>query len=66
MCDVYMKLEYADMITEDYEELTPDDIREMEDEGDTLLVDINLLKNRRTMRASCRIQANPQFNFFEE
>lgn len=66
MCDVYMKLEYADMITEDYEELTPEDIREMEDEGDTLLVDINLLKNRRTMRASCRIQANPKFNFFEE
>ena len=26
MCDVYLELKYADMITEDYEELTEEDI----------------------------------------
>ena len=66
MCDVYMELQYADMVTEDFEELSEDDILEMMEEGDTLLIDIHLKKNRRTMKATCQIQAAPKFNFFEE
>ncbi len=66
MCDVYMELQYADMVTEDFEELSEDDILEMMEAGDTLLIDIYLKKNRRTMKASCQIQAAPKFNFFEE
>lgn len=66
MCDVYMELQYAPMITEDGIELTPEDIHEMVEDGDTILVDILLHRNRRNMRASCQIMATPQFNFFEE
>lgn len=66
MCDVYLELKYADMITEDYEELTEDDIQEMVENGEMLLINVQLHKNRRTMRASCQIQATPKFNYYEE
>lgn len=66
MCDVYMELQYAPMITEDGAELTVEDIQEMKEDGDSLLVDILLHRNRRNMRASCQIMATPKFNFFEE
>lgn len=66
MCDVYLELKYADMITEDSVELTEEDIRDMVEEGDTLLIDVLLHKNRRPMRASCQIQGTPKYNFFEE
>ena len=66
MCDVYLELKYADMITEDYEELTEDDIQEMVENGKMLLINVQLHKNRRTMKASCQIQATPKFNYYEE
>ena len=66
MCDVYLELKYADMITEDYEELTEDDIQEMVESGEMLLINVQLHKNRRTMKASCQIQAAPKFNYYEE
>ena len=66
MCDVYLELKYADMITEDYEELTEDDIQEMVEDGEMLLINVQLHKNRRTMKASCQIQATPKFNYYEE
>ena len=66
MCDVYLELKYADMITEDYEELTEDDIQEMVETGEMLLINVQLHKNRRTMKASCQIQATPKFNYYEE
>ena len=66
MCDVYIELKYADMITEDYEELTEDDIQEMVENGEMLLINVQLHKNRRTMKASCQIQATPKFNYYEE
>ena len=66
MCDVYLELKYADMITEDYEELTEDDIQEMVENGEMLLINVQLHKNRRTMTASCQIQATPKFNYYEE
>lgn len=66
MCDVYLELKYADMITEDYEELTEDDIQEMVENGEMLLINVQLHKNRRTMKASCQIQAIPKFNYYEE
>ncbi|MCD8019375.1 MAG: hypothetical protein LUF92_07265, partial [Clostridiales bacterium] len=66
MCDVYMELSYARMITEDSEELTQEDIQEMMEEGETLLIDVMLHRNRRPMRASCQIQGTPKFNHFEE
>lgn len=66
MCDVYLELKYADMITEDYEELTEDDIQEMVENGEILLINVQLHKNRRTMKASCQIQATPKFNYYEE
>ena len=66
MCDVYLELQYADMITEDYEELTEDDIQEMVENGEMLLINVQLHKNRRTMKASCQIQATPKFNYYEE
>ena len=66
MCDVYLELQYADMITEDSVELTREDIREMTEEGETLLLDVNLYKNRRPMKASCQIQGTPKYNYFEE
>ena len=66
MCDVYLELKYADMITEDYEELTEEDIEEMVENGEMLLINILLHKNRRTMKASCQIQATPKFNYYEE
>ncbi len=66
MCDVYLELKYADMITEDYEEVTEEDIEEMVDNGEMLLINVLLHKNRRTMRASCQIQATPKFNYYEE
>ena len=66
MCDVYLELKYADMITEDYEELTEEDIQEMVEDGEILLINVLLHKNRRTMKASCQIQATPKFNYYEE
>ena len=66
MCVVYLELKYADMITEDYEELTEDDIQEMVENGEMLLINVQLHKNRRTMKASCQIQATPKFNYYEE
>ena len=66
MCDVYLELKYADMITEDYEELTEDDIQEMVENGEMLLINVQLHKNRRTIKASCQIQATPKFNYYEE
>jgi len=54
------------MITEDYEELTEDDIQEMVENGEMLLINVQLHKNRRTMKASCQIQATPKFNYYEE
>lgn len=66
MCDVYLELKYADMITEDYEELTEDDIQEMVENGEMLLINVQLHKNRRTMKASCQLQATPKFNYYEE
>ena len=57
---------HADMITEDYEELTEDDIQEMVENGEMLLINVQLHKNRRTMKASCQIQATPKFNYYEE
>lgn len=66
MCDVYLELKYADMITEDYKELTEDDIQEMVENGEMLLINVQLHKNRRTMKASCQIQATPKFNYYEE
>lgn len=66
MCDVYLELKYADMITEDSMEITEEDIRDMVEEGDTLLIDVLLHKNRRPMRASCQIQGTPKYNYFEE
>lgn len=66
MCDVYLELKYADMITEDYEELTEDDIQEMVENGEMLLINVQLHKNRRTMKASCQIQVTPKFNYYEE
>lgn len=66
MCDVYLELKYADMITEDYEELTEEDIEEMVENGEMLLINVLLHKNRRTMKASCQIQATPKFNYHEE
>ena len=66
MCDVYLELKYADMITEDYEELTEEDIEEMVENGEMLLINVLLHKNRRTMKASCQIQATPKFNYSEE
>ena len=66
MCDVYLELKYADMRTGDYEELTEDDIQEMVENGEMLLINVQLHKNRRTMKASCQIQATPKFNYYEE
>lgn len=66
MCDVYLELKYADMITEDYEELTEEDIEEMVENGEMILINVLLHKNRRTMKASCQIQATPKFNYYEE
>ena len=66
MCDVYLEFKYADMITEDYEELTEEDIEEMVENGEMLLINVLLHKNRRTMKASCQIQATPKFNYYEE
>jgi KaiC/GvpD/RAD55 family RecA-like ATPase len=66
MCDVYLELEYADMIADDMVPLTSEDIREMVDEGESLLINILLHKNRRPMKASLQIQGTPKFNFFEE
>lgn len=66
MCDVYMELQYADMITEDSVEITEEDIAEMVEEGDSLLINVLLHRNRRPLRASCQIQGTPKFNYFEE
>ncbi len=66
MCDVYMELQYAEMITEDFVEITEEDIQEMVEEGDTLLINVLLHRNRRPLRASCQIQSTPKFNYFEE
>ena len=58
-------------VTEGYtysptEELTEDDIQEMVENGEMLLINVQLHKNRRTMKASCQIQATPKFNYYEE
>ena len=66
LCDVYMELRYADMITEDSMELTEEDIQEMMEDGETLLINVLLHRNRRPLRAFCQIQAVPKFNFYEE
>ena len=66
MCDVYMELQYADMITEDSVELTEEDIQEMAEDGETLLINVFLHRNHRPLKASCQIQAAPKFNFYEE
>lgn len=66
MCDVYMELNYVDMITEDSVELTEEDIQEMVEDGDTLLMEVLIHRNRRAMKASCQIQGVPKYNYFEE
>ncbi|MCI5943906.1 MAG: DnaB helicase C-terminal domain-containing protein [Eubacterium sp.] len=66
MCDVYLELQYADMISEDMVELTQEDIAEMVEDGETLLIDVHMYKNRRPMKASCQIQGTPKYNHFEE
>ncbi len=66
MCDVYMELCYADMLTEDYGELSKADIREMVEEGETVLIDVQLRRNRRPVKATCQIQGTPKYNYFEE
>ncbi len=66
MCDVYLEIEFADMITEDSGELTDQDIRDMAEEGDNLLFNVMVYRNRRPMRASCQIQGTPKYNYFEE
>lgn len=65
MCDVYLELGYADMVTEDACELTDEDIQDLVEQGRKLLVDVMLHKNRRNMRASCQVQAAPKYNYFE-
>ena len=54
------------MITEESMELTEEDIQEMMEDGETLLINVLLHRNRRPLRASCQIQAVPKFNFYEE
>ena len=66
MCDVYLDLKYADMITEDGNSLTREDIRDMAENGETVLIDVAIRRNRRVMRASCQIQSAPKFNWFTE
>ena len=66
MCDVYLEIEFADMITEESGELTEQDIREMVEDGDNLLFNVMVYRNRRPMRASCQIQGTPKYNYFEE
>ena len=66
MCDVYLELKYAAMIMEDSHELTEDDIRDMTENGESILLDVLVYRNRRPMRASCQIHGTPKFNFFEE
>ena len=66
MCDVYLELVYADMISEDMMPLTEEDVREMAQEGESLLINILLHKNRRPMKATLQIQGTPKYNFFEE
>ena len=38
----------------------------MVENGEMLLINVQLHKNRRTMKASCQIQATPKFNYYEE
>ena len=66
MCDVYLEIAFADMVTEDSGELTDQDIRDMVEEGDNLLFNVMVYRNRRPMRASCQIQGAPKYNYFEE
>ena len=66
MCDVYMELTYADMITEDSVPVTSEDIREMVEDGESLPINVILHKNRRPMKASLQIQGTPRYHFFEE
>lgn len=66
MCDVYMELQYADMLTEDSIPLTAGDIREMAENGESLPINVILHKNRRPMKASLQIQGTPKFHFYEE
>ena len=66
MCDVYLDLKYADMITEEGARLTQEDIRDMADKGDSILLNVFIRRNRRVMRASCQIQSAPRYNWFSE
>ena len=66
MCDVYIELQYADMISEDLVPLTQEDIRDMVEEGESLLINVFIHKNRRPMKASMQIQGTPKYNHFEE
>ena len=66
MCDVYIELVYAEMIDEDMIPLTQEDIQDMVKEGDMLLINILLHKNRRPMKATLQIQGAPKYNYFEE
>ncbi|MDO5147073.1 MAG: DnaB-like helicase C-terminal domain-containing protein [Eubacteriales bacterium] len=66
MCDVYMELKFAETITEDSMELTEGEMKELAEEGKTLLIDVLLHKNRRALKASCQIQGTPKYNHYEE
>lgn len=66
MCDVYMELKFAEMITEESGEVPEEEMKEMADEGETLLIDIFLHKNRKALKASCQIQGTPKYNYYEE
>ena len=54
------------MVSRKLRELTEEDIEEMVENGEMLLINVLLHKNRRTMKASCQIQATPKFNYYEE
>ncbi len=66
MCDVYLELGYAQMVTEDGDEITEDDIEEISEDGDSLLVDVQMHRNRRNTHAVCQIMVTPKFNHFSE
>ena len=74
---IIMSYGYAPAESEN--ELDPDEIEyhkslgnmcdvylEMVENGEMLLINVQLHKNRRTMKASCQIQATPKFNYYEE
>ena len=65
LCDVWLKLEYADMVTEEGG-LSGETVEDIVLRGDTVPVNIHILKNRRRTRTSCQIQGAPKFNYLEE